>query len=54
MITCIWRGWTAPSNASAYEKLLLSEIFTGIAARNIRGYRGISLCKREVAMRWNS
>jgi antibiotic biosynthesis monooxygenase (ABM) superfamily enzyme len=48
MITRIWRGWTAPSNASAYEKLLLDEIFTGIAARNIRGYRGISLCKREV------
>jgi heme-degrading monooxygenase HmoA len=27
--------------------LLLTEIFASIAARNISGYRGISLCKRE-------
>jgi heme-degrading monooxygenase HmoA len=47
MITRIWHGWTTPANAAAYEKLLRSEIFTGIAARNIEGYRGISLCKRD-------
>jgi heme-degrading monooxygenase HmoA len=47
MITRLWRGWTTRSNAAAYEQLLLTEIFTGIAARNIPGYRGISLCKRE-------
>jgi hypothetical protein len=48
MITRIWHGWTTSANASAYENLLLSEIFTGIAARKIDGYLGISLCKREL------
>ena len=47
MITRIWRGWTTPANALAYENLLRSEIFTGIEAREIDGYCGISLCKRE-------
>lgn len=47
MITRIWHGWTTPANAPAYENLLLNEIFTGIAARRIAGYRGISLCKRD-------
>ena len=48
MITRIWHGWTAPENAPIYEQLLLTEIFPGIAARNVPGYRGISLCKRAV------
>src|SRR5258708_33409025 len=48
MITRIWHGWTTPANAPVYENLLLSEIFTGIASRNIPGYRGISLCRREL------
>ncbi len=48
MIIRIWRGWTTHSNAAAYEGLLLTEIFKGIASRNIPGYQGISLCKREV------
>jgi len=47
MITRIWHGWTTPSNAPVYENLLLSEVFTGIGARKIAGYRGISLCRRD-------
>jgi hypothetical protein len=47
MITRIWRGWTTPANAPIYQNLLLTEIFPGIAARNIPRYRGISLGKRE-------
>jgi hypothetical protein len=47
MITRIWHGWTTPANAPVYENLLLTEIFSGIGARKIAGYRGISLCKRE-------
>lgn len=50
MITRIWHGWTTPANAAAYEKLLLTEIFSGIAARRIAGYRGISLCRREAGV----
>lgn len=48
MITRIWHGWTTPENAPLYEHLLLTEIFPGIASRNVAGYLGISLCKREL------
>jgi len=48
MITRIWRGWTNQEKATAYERLLQEEIFTGIANRNIPGYHGISLLKRVV------
>jgi antibiotic biosynthesis monooxygenase (ABM) superfamily enzyme len=48
MITRIWRGWTTPANAPLYQELLLNEIFPGIAARNLRGYRGISLGRRDL------
>jgi hypothetical protein len=46
MITRVWHGWTTPANAPVYEQLLLREIFPGIAARNVSGYRGISLGRR--------
>lgn len=48
MITRIWRGWTTLQNASAYQDLLLTEIFPGIEARKVPGYRGISLGRREL------
>ena len=48
MITRIWRGWTTHENAPVYEQLLLTEIFPGIAARNVAGYQGISLCRRDL------
>ena len=48
MITRIWRGWTTRENAHAYQDLLLGEIFPGIAARNVAGYRGISLIRRDL------
>lgn len=46
MICRIWHGWTAPENSDAYEQLLRSEIFAGIAQRRIAGYRGIQLLRR--------
>jgi hypothetical protein len=46
MISRIWRGWTTFANADAYEALLKEEIFAGIAARRIPGYRGIQLLRR--------
>ncbi|MGH8809652.1 MAG: hypothetical protein ACREX0_17400 [Noviherbaspirillum sp.] len=49
MLTRIWHGWTAPENASAYQNLLLTEIFPGIAGRNVPGYLGISLVRRDIA-----
>jgi antibiotic biosynthesis monooxygenase (ABM) superfamily enzyme len=48
MISRIWHGWTAPANADAYEALLKEEIFVGIRRRNIPGYRGIHLFRRDV------
>lgn len=48
MIGRIWHGWTTPANADAYEALLKSEIFVGIRDRNIPGYRGIQLFRRDV------
>jgi heme-degrading monooxygenase HmoA len=46
MICRIWHGWTTPANADTYEHLLRSEIFHGIAEREIPGYRGIELLRR--------
>lgn len=48
MICRIWHGWTTRENADAYEKLLRTEIFSGIAKRSIQGYRGIHLLRRDV------
>ena len=47
MICRIWHGWTTPSNADAYERLLRSEIFSGIQNRKIAGFKGIDLLRRE-------
>lgn len=47
MITRIWHGWTTARNAFAYQSLLLNEIFPRIASRDLAGYRGISLLRRE-------
>ena len=47
MICRIWHGWTTPANADAYERLLRSEIFRGIAERGILGYRGIELLRGQ-------
>jgi antibiotic biosynthesis monooxygenase (ABM) superfamily enzyme len=47
MIGRIWRGWTKPADAEAYEKLLRDEILPSIAARKIDGYRGAELFIHE-------
>jgi antibiotic biosynthesis monooxygenase (ABM) superfamily enzyme len=48
VITRIWHGWTTPEHAPAYEHLLRSEIFAGIASRRIPGFRGIDLLQRSL------
>jgi len=47
MIARIWRGWTKPADAKAYEEMLREEIFPGIAALKINGYHGAELFIRE-------
>ncbi|MFQ5946492.1 MAG: hypothetical protein ACE5NC_09645 [Anaerolineae bacterium] len=48
MIGRMWHGWTTSENADVYENLLKSEIFPGIASKNVQGYRGIQLFRRPV------
>lgn len=48
MISRIWHGYTTFGNADAYENLLREEIFTGIKSRNIKGYKGIQLLRRNM------
>ena len=47
MISRIWHGWTTPENADVYESMLRGEIFGGIQGREIEGYRGINLLRRD-------
>lgn len=48
MIGRIWHGWTSKENADAYERLLRTEIFPGIAAKNVAGHRSIQLLRRTL------
>lgn len=48
MIARIWHGWTTPENADRYERLLEAEIFPGIEAKDVEGYRGIHLLRRRL------
>lgn len=44
----IWRGWTTPANADVYQQLLHDEVFPGIEAMQIPGYRSIELLRRDL------
>ena len=47
MIARVWHGWTSVENADAYEALLLSEILPGIARKQIPGYHGAHVFRRD-------
>jgi heme-degrading monooxygenase HmoA len=42
----LWRGWTTPDNADAYERIVRGEVIPGIEARRIPGFRHIDLMRR--------
>jgi antibiotic biosynthesis monooxygenase (ABM) superfamily enzyme len=48
MICRLWRGWTAPENAGAYERIVRREVIPGIEARCIPGFRHIDLMRRDL------
>ena len=49
MTVCrLWRGWTTPENAAAYERIVRGEVIPGIEARRIPGFRHIDLMKRDL------
>ena len=48
MICRLWRGWTTPANAAAYEAIVRGEVIPGIEAREIPGFRHIDLMRRDL------
>lgn len=48
MVSRIWHGYTTRDNSDAYENLLRNEILIGIKGKNIQGYKGIQLLRREL------
>ena len=48
MICRLWRGWTTPENADAYERIVRGEVIPGIETRKIPGFRHIDLMKRDI------
>lgn len=44
----IWHGWTTIENAETYQELLHNEIFPGIEAKEIEGYRCVELFRRDL------
>lgn len=47
MIDRVWRGWTTPADADAYERLLTEEILPDITATVGAGYGGHRVLRRE-------
>ena len=48
MICRLWRGWTTPENAEAYERVVRGEVIPGIEVRKIPGFRHIDLMRRDI------
>ncbi|RPJ32930.1 MAG: antibiotic biosynthesis monooxygenase [Deltaproteobacteria bacterium] len=47
MIARVWRGWTKPEGADAYEKLLREVVYPGL--QKINGYRGGYIFRQNIA-----
>jgi heme-degrading monooxygenase HmoA len=47
MICRVWRGWTTPDNADAYERVVRGLVIPGIEAMRIPGFRSIDLVRRQ-------
>ena len=43
----VWRGYTRPENAEAFERFLKDDVFPDFE-RNLQGYQGGQLLKRNV------
>ena len=48
MICRLWRGWTTPDKADAYERIVRGEVILEIEAKRIPGFRHIDLMRREL------
>jgi len=45
MITRVWRGWTTPRDADAYQDFLLSNLF--LAMLELPGFLGADVLRRQ-------
>ena len=48
MIARIWHGYTSLENATIYENMLKTEIIPEIEAKNLKGYKGFQMLRREL------
>ncbi|MEN3285441.1 MAG: hypothetical protein V7607_6581 [Solirubrobacteraceae bacterium] len=46
MITRMWRGWTAPADAEAYERFLRTKLFPEVAG--LPGFVGARILRRRL------
>ena len=43
----VWRGWTTPEKADAYESVLLTLVIPGIEDKAIPGFRAIEVLRED-------
>jgi hypothetical protein len=48
MIARIWRGWATHEKADAYQQIVTTQVLPEIASRNLVGYHGAYLLRREM------
>ena len=48
MISRVWRGWTTPENAAAYQAIVHGDVIPEIEARAIPGFLSIDLMRRPI------
>jgi len=44
----LWRGWVRPDDADTYEARLRTVTFSAYEARDVAGYRGARVLRREL------
>jgi len=47
MVARIWRGYTTPENADAYETFLKTEFLPAVATKKIAGYKRFELLRKN-------
>lgn len=48
MIARVWKGWTTPENADAYQRVVSTQVLPAIADRGLDGYHGAYLLRRTL------
>lgn len=48
MICRIWRGWTVPEKAEAYDRIVRTLVIPAIEDRHIAGFSQIDIMKRDL------